>query len=73
MTGPTRELSDATIEWARDVAHNFAVIWVEAYLEARKVAMSKGLPETPVLNCAQQVADEVFNRYMQRLEDGEIS
>ena len=73
MTSTTRELSDATIEWARGVAHNFAVIWVAAYLEAQNVTMSRGLPEGPVLNCAQQVADEVFNRYMQRLEDGEIS
>ena len=73
MTNGARELSDATIAWARGEARNFAVIWVEAYEEARNVAMGKGLPEAFVLRCAQQVADEVFNHYMRRLEEGEVS
>ena len=59
MPDAARELSDATIGWAHS--------------EARNVAMGRGLPEAFVLHCAQQVADEVFHRYMRRLEDGEIS
>ena len=52
---------------------NSAAIWVEASLKARNVATSRGLPKAIALHCAQQVADEVFHRHMQRLEDGEIS
>lgn len=73
MPDAARELSDATIGWAHSEARNLAIIWVEAYQEARNVAMGRGLPEAFVLHCAQQVADEVFHRHMRRLEDGEIS
>ena len=52
---------------------NSAAIWAEASLKARNVATNKGLPKAMAMHCAQQVADEVFNRYMQLLEDGEIS
>lgn len=51
---------------------NSAAIRVEAYQEARNVAMGEGLPEALVLHSARQVADEVFNRYMQRLVEGEV-
>ena len=72
MPDATTELSDATKGLARGEARNFAVIWVEAYQEARNVAMGEGLPEALVLHSARQVADEVFNRYMQRLIEGEV-
>lgn len=66
------ESNDATKGWARGEAHNFAVVWIEAYLEASKVAMDRRLPKSLVLRCARQVANEVLNRYMQRLEDGKV-
>ena len=65
--------SNATIEMIKNEANDFATVWVTAYEEARNVVMAKGLPEVPVLHCAEQVADEVFNRYMQRIEEGEVS
>ncbi len=66
-------LSSAAQERVTQEAGVLATVWLSAYEEARRVVMAKGLPEVPVLHCAQMVADEVFNLYMQRLADSETS
>ena len=66
-------LSPAAQERVTKEAGGLATVWLSAYEEARNVAMGKGLPEGAVGHCAQMVADEVFNLYMQRIGDGETS
>ena len=46
----------------------FEAVWQSAYDEARRVAISKGLPQAAVAHCAEVVADAVLNRHIRRLE-----
>ena len=65
-------VSQATETRVKEKAEEFATVWVTAYEVARNNALGKGLPDVIVTHCAQQVADEVFNWHLQRIEDGEI-
>ena len=46
----------------------FEAVWQSAYDEARRLAISRGLPQAAVAHCAETVADAVLNRHISRLE-----
>ena len=68
----TNEMSDAQQSVVRDEARQFSTVWLIAYEEARRVLMEKGLPQQQVLRCAENIADEVFNRHLMRLGESEV-